>query len=422
MTVINKPVTVKNYGGIRAMSLDTGATLTYRRLFSVGGFTQLAGGVVLSSTAIALIQVALVLYVLQTFHSPALAGLVVFLSLVPGLAVSPIAGALLDRHGRVRMILLDYCVAASTMVLLAGLAATQRLSAPLLLVIVGISSLTGPLSASGNRSLFPLVVPSELWDRANAVDSGSQALAMVIGPALAGGLIAWVGGPGAFVATALLFGLAATLLIGFIDPQTAHGPTQPLLISAWQALLYVLKHPTLRGIIFTLWCANLAFGALIVGLPLLVFARFHWGADAVGNLWALSGVATVVSGFYFGRMRTEGRERIIVAFGMGVSALAILLMVVSTTPVVLLISMLLAGASAAPMDLGLFALRQRRTDPAWFGRVIAVSMSLNYAGSPVGSALAGPLLAHSLALALLLAAAASALGIVMPFIVIPREG
>jgi hypothetical protein len=48
-------------------------------------------------------------------------------------------------------------------------------------------------------------------------------------------------------------------------------------------------------------------------------------------------------------------------------------------------------------------------------------MSLNYAGSPVGSALAGPLLAHSLALALVLGAAASALGIVMPFIVIPRE-
>jgi predicted MFS family arabinose efflux permease len=171
----------------------------------------------------------------------------------------------------------------------------------------------------------------------------------------------------------------------------------------------------------TLWCANLAFGAVLVGLPLLVFTRFHWGADAVGNLWALTGVATVVSGLYFGRLRTERRERVIVAFGMGVSALAILLMVVSATPVVLLISMLLAGASAAPMDLGLFALRQRRTDPAWFGRVIAVSMSLNYAGSPVGSALAGPLLAHSLALALVLAAVVSALGIVMPFIVIPRE-
>jgi predicted MFS family arabinose efflux permease len=404
------------------VTLDTGATLTYRRLFSLGGFARLAGGAVLSRTAGGLIQVALVLYVLETFRSPALAGLVVFLSVAPGLAVSPIAGALLDRHGRVRMILLDYGVAVLSMVLLAALAATRTLSAPLLLLIVGVSSLTMPLSASGNRSLFPLVVPRELWDRANAVDSGSQALAMVIGPALAGALIAWVGGAGAFVATALLIGLAAALLFGFEDPQTAHGQAQPLLVSAWQALLFVLKHPTLRGIMLTLWCGNLGFGAVIVGLPLLVFTRFHWGADAVGDLWALSGVATVASGLYFGRMRTEGRERAIVAFGMGFSALAILVMVVSTTPVLLLMSMLLAGASAAPMDLGLFALRQRRTDPAWFGRVIAVSMSLNYAGSPVGSALAGPLLAHSLALALVLAAVVSALGAVVPFIAIPRKG
>lgn len=404
------------------MTLDTGARLTYRRLFSVGGFTQLAAGAVLSRTAGGLIQVALVLYVLQVFRSPALAGLVVFVSIVPGLAVSPIAGALLDRHGRVRMILLDYCVAMLTMVLLAVLAATQQLSAPLLLVIIGASSLTGPLSMSGNRSLFPLVAPSELWDRVNAIDSGSQSLAMVLGPALGGALIAWVGGPGAFVATALLFGMAAALLIGFKDPVTAHGPTQPLLVSAWQALVFVLKHPTLRGIVLTLWCGNLGFGAVLVGLPLLVFMRFHWGADAVGNLWALSGVAAAASGLFFGRMRTDGRERRIVAIGMGVSALAILLMVVSTTPLILLVSMLLAGASAAPMDLGLFALRQRRTDPAWFGRVIAVSMSLNYAGSPVGSALAGPLLAHSLELPLLLGAVVSAFGMVMPFIAIPREG
>ena len=404
------------------MTLDTGATVTYRRLFSASGFAQLAGGAVLARTAGGLIQVALVLYVLQTFHSPALAGVTVFLSVAPGLAVSPIAGALLDRHGRVRMILLDYCVATLTMVLLAALVITHALSAPLLLLIVGVSSLTGPLSASGNRSLFPLVVSRELWDRANAVDSGSQALAIVIGPALAGALIAWVGGPGAFAATALLYALAAVLLVGFKDPQIASRRVQPLLVSAWQALLFVVKHPTLRGIMLTLWCANLGFGAVIVGLPLLVFTRFHWGADAVGNLWALSGVATVASGLFFGRIQTEGRERVIVAFGMGVSALSILAMVVSTTPLMLVISMLLAGSSAAPTDLGLFALRQRRTDPAWFGRVIAVSMSLNYAGSPVGSALAGPLLAHSLALALVLAAVVSAVGTIMPFMVIPREG
>ena len=406
------------------MTLDTStrAPITYRQLFAVPGFAKLASGSVLARTATGLIQVALVLYVLVTFHSPELAGLAVFLSVVPGLVVSPISGALLDRHGRVRMILVDYGVAAATMVLLGVLGVLGMLSAPLLLIIVGVSSLTGPLSASGTRSLFPLAVPREMWDRVNAVDSGSQALAMVIGPALAGGLVAWVGGPGAFLATALLYVLAAVLLLGFEDPQTAHGSQEHLLVSAWQALLYVLKHPTLRGIMLTLSCVNLGFGVVIVGLPLLVFTRFHWGADAVGNIWAASGVVTVASGLFFGRMRTEGRERLIVAVGMAASALSIVVMAFSTTPVMLVASIVLMGLCAAPTDLGLFALRQRRTDPAWFGRVIAVSMSLNYVGSPIGSALAGPLLASSLMLAMLVGAALNAAGIIMPFVAIPREG
>ena len=41
----------------------------------------------------------LVLFVLQRFHSPSLAGITVFLAIAPGIALSPIAGALLDRHG-----------------------------------------------------------------------------------------------------------------------------------------------------------------------------------------------------------------------------------------------------------------------------------------------------------------------------------
>ena len=404
------------------MTLDSTATITYRRLFSVSGFPQLAGGALLARMAGSLFQVALVLYVLETFHAPALAGLAVFVAVAPGLLVSPIAGALLDRHGRVRMILCDYMVAMVTMLLLATFAALRLLTPPVLLVTLALSSFTSPLSASGNRSLFPLIVPTELWDRANAIDSGSQALATVIGPALAGLLIAAVGGTGAFLLAGVLLALAAASLYGFDDPPTAHGAPQPLLRSAWQALIYVLKHRTLRGILLTLFSSNLGFGTMIVGLPLLVFTRFHWGADAVGNLWAISGLATVAAGLLFGQMRTEGRERTIVVIGMAGSALAIAVMAFATTPALLVAGILVAGVAGAPTNLGLFALRQRRTDPAWFGRVLAVSMSLNYAGSPIGSALAGPLLARSITLALLLGALIGALSAVMPYLAIPKEG
>jgi hypothetical protein len=53
----------------------------------------------------------------------------------------------------------------------------------------------------------------------------------------------------------------------------------------------------------------------------------------------------------------------------------------------------------------MFSMRQRRTDPAWYGRAFAVSMGLNWAGQPIGSAISGPLIHIGLIVAFLVAAA-----------------
>lgn len=416
---------------------------SYLSLFGLAGFPQLALGTLLGRTAGQFWQIALILFVLQRFHSPALAGFATFAAVVPGLVLSPLAGALLDRYRRLRLIQLDFAIAAATLALLAGLSLERRLSPDLLLVIVAVGSLTGPLSLSGTRSLFPLMVPRALWDRANAVDSGTAALAMVVGPALAGFCVGWFGGEGAFLVTAGIFVAAGLAVLGLREPATAPPTREPLVRSAWQALVYVVRHRTLRGIVITLWMSNLPYGMLSVALPVLVLRGGSGGASTVGVLWAVAGIATVVAGALVGRINSEGRERPMIVAGMAAAvlgfalALAFVLGLAPTPPVLapalagtplaqvplaLLGTMVLLGLAGAPIDLGLFALRQRRTDPRWFGRVFAVSMSLNFAGVPVGSALAGLVLERSLPLALLLGVVVALAGCVVPYLVIPRQG
>src|SRR5258708_13790628 len=174
---------------------------TYRRLFALRGFPRLAIGTLLGRMAGEMWQIALVLFVLQRFHSPALAGLTAFLALFPGLVLTPLAAALFDRHGRVRLLLIAFGMAAVALTSIAVLSRTELLTPPLLLVIVAVTSLTAPLSFSGTRTLFPLVVPSALWDRANAVDAATGSLAMVGGPALAGVLVGGVGRRGELPST-----------------------------------------------------------------------------------------------------------------------------------------------------------------------------------------------------------------------------
>jgi MFS family permease len=408
---------------------------TYGQLFRVPSFAQLAAGSVLARTALQMWSIALVLFVLQRFHSPSLAGLAAFLSVVPGLVISPVSGALLDRHGRLRLILLDFVVASACLVTLAALILVGRLTPPVLLVVVSISSLTGPLSMSGMRSLFPLVVPRGLWDRANGVDSGIFALSLVLGPAAAGFLVGGVGGAGAFLVTAGVYVLAMLSLIGLREPEaSATGDQTSLARSAWQALVYVVRNPSLRGIAATLFTSNVSGGIISIALPVLVLGRFHGGPSDVGTLWMASGVATVCASMLAGRLDTEGRERLVVALGMGMSALACAALALATVAVaptafgvapgllLALLGVLLFGIAAGPIDVGLFSLRQRRTDPLWFGRVFAVSMSLNFAGYPSGAALGGPLVERSLTLALLVAVAIAIASAVIPYLTIPREG
>ena len=110
-----------------------------------------------------MVNVAMVLFTLTVYGSAPLAGLVGVALALPGILFSPIAGAMLDRHGRIRLVLLDYLLAATSLGLIAVLAATGHLPAWLLLAIAAVSSLTSPLSTAGLRSLFPILVPKPLW-------------------------------------------------------------------------------------------------------------------------------------------------------------------------------------------------------------------------------------------------------------------
>ena len=105
----------------------------------VPSFARLYAGILLGRVGGATMTVALVLFVLTRYHSPQLAGATAFFTILPGLLVSPLAGALLDRRGRARFVVLDYLIAAFAVGLIAVLSAMHALPPPLLLATAMIS-------------------------------------------------------------------------------------------------------------------------------------------------------------------------------------------------------------------------------------------------------------------------------------------
>ena len=385
----------------------------------VPGFARMYSSLVLGRMAGSMGSVAMVLFVLQRYHSPELAGATAFCASLPGILVSPVAGALLDRYGRARLIIFDYVVAAATLGAIGVLSAVHTLAPPVLLSIVVLSSVTGPLSWAGTRSLFPIMAPRHLWERANGLDSSGNVIATLMASPLAGVLVGLLGGDWALVVAGAVFLAAAVALVGLRDPSVMGAQTGTVLQDAWLGLLYTVRNPTLRGLALTLSSYNVGNGVLVIAVPVLVLSRLHGGPATVGILWGVMGAVGMVSALLTGRVSSLGRERqmMLVAILIGAAGMAILPFAGNVLAVGVAIALL--GLSTGPFDVGLFTLRQRRTDPAWFGRAFAISMSLNSLGNPIGSAVAGPLIGRSLDVALWCAVAICLVAGLLPMLAIP---
>ena len=403
--------------------------LSYRALLRVPTMGRVLLSMQVARIAQSMVAVALVLFALDRYDSPAFAGVVTFASIFPGLLISPIAGALLDRHGRIRLVVLDNVVALVAMVVIGLLAVLDLLPGPLLVLIAVIGSLTSILTHVGLRSLFPILVPEHLWERVNAVDSNGYVVASILGPPIAAVLVAVFGGPIALIAIGLAFGVAAIALIGVPEPPSPTASTGRVMADAVAGVRYTWHNRTLRGLWFAVTLCNLAHGMASIVVPVIILQRFGLSEAVVGLVFAASGVAGMVSSFAFGRMDTRGREWSLLVWPMValVPVLGLLLVAAGqeVVPVglgVLFLEMALVGILIGPMDIALFTVRQRRTDPAWMGRAFAVSMAFNYVGVPVGAAVAGLMADRSLEAAIVvLGIGGSVLAALAAAFLVPRH-
>ena len=390
---------------------------TYRRLLGVRGLLPLLASSLLTRTATQMWTVGIVLFALERYHSPSVAGVSIFVLIFPGLTVSPIAGALLDRHGRKRLMRLDFTVAATCLTTIVTLAATNHLPVWGLLTLLGFGSLTSTLSNAGARSLYPLIIPRDLWDRGNAADSTIFGIAAILGPGLAGTLIATFGSEAALAGAAVAYVIGAVALQGVTEPVRTAQVSQRILTEAWRGLGYVVKNRTLRWIAISVSILNIGWGMIIVALPVVVF-RLHGSAALVGTLLAIEGAIGIPSALIAGRVRTEGRERQMMAATSAIMGLAVLALLAPSIAVIGL-GVAIVGASDGLSNISMFSLRQRRTARAWYGRAFAVSMSLNFSGVPIGSAIAGTLLGVSVTFTIVLSAALALGAAVLMLVMIP---
>ncbi|HET7599943.1 MAG TPA: MFS transporter [Gemmatimonadales bacterium] len=301
---------------------STFAALRHRnfRLFLIGQFISLCGTWMQ--------QVALGWLVLQLTNSPFAVGLVTSLGSLPILLFTLYGGVVADRVDKRRFVLILQCLMLTEALTLAVLTAFHWITVPW---VIGLAIFAGLLSAFEvpTRQAFVVeLVGREDLMNAIALNSSAFNVARVIGPAIAGVLLASVGLAGCFFANAASY---IAVIVGLVQIHTERRPVQReigAVTALREGLSYIWSHRWPRALVVLIGGFSLFGFPFIIMMPVFARDALHVGASGYAALVASVGLGAAIAALSLAGFGTRSRPgRLLLAgsllFGMTLAAAAL---------------------------------------------------------------------------------------------------
>ncbi len=318
-------------------------------------------------------------------------GLTAAFETIPMLLFGFAAGVLLDRIVLRRALVFADLARAAAFGLLALAIAGDVDS---VWMVFGVAFVVGSMSTffdSGLQALLPSVLTDDMLVTANARLQLARTMAMVLGPAAAGVIIASFGGfETVFVLNAATFLASAgfILVVRELRPRR-QAPRVSFASSLGRGLRWLWREPRLRWATFGAAAANMAFAP--IEATLVLFARDHLSLGSAGTgaffaAHALIGAVGVLVAPAMARRLSLGRMFVVGMAMLGGGFLAVS-MTSSFAAAVLPAGVALAGVGW--INVALATMRQRLTPVALMARVIAASRTIGWIGIPLGAAVGG---------------------------------
>jgi DHA3 family macrolide efflux protein-like MFS transporter len=271
--------------------------MSLSRLVELRDFLLIWAGQLISSIGSQVASFALGIWVLRTTGSTTQFAMTFVAMTTPSLIVSPVAGALVDRWDRRRIMIACDLLSAATMLVFAALGATGGLRIWLVYCAVGAASLFDAFRAPAFAASIPLLATRDQLPRVNGMAQTGSAIAEMIGPLLAGALVGWISLQGILTLDALTFAVGvATLAAAFIPRPApiARENREGLLREALIGWRYVHERPGLMGLLAIYGSNNFVFSvATVLIAPLLLSFS---DPKRLGMQYAISGSGLMLGG------------------------------------------------------------------------------------------------------------------------------
>jgi MFS family permease len=315
-------------------------------------------------------------------------GIALALQFLPMLVLGAPAGVLADRLNNRRLLLATSATSGVLALTFGIVVTTGHATIWWIYTLTFLLGLVLAVERPTMQAILFQLVGRDLLSNAVAANGTINSVSRLIGPAIAGGLIATVGVSIGFYINAASYLMVIAALLALRSSELV---ARPMIVQTKgklrEGFAYVRSHPEVARPLVVMSVVGAVALNFPTTFPSMVRFGFDRGAGSVGVAMSVSAIGSILGGIYIAGIKPDARRTLAIALtGFGGACLALGVMPSYWTFVAM--SIVLGFASASFQSVNTVVIQQA-TEPSMQGRVMALHQTALFGSTPIGALLMG---------------------------------
>lgn len=323
--------------------------------------------------------------VLQLTNSAFLLGLVAAAATLPSLLFSLFGGVIVDRFDKKKLIIATQVASMILAFALGLLAILNVITVWEIILLAFLLGVVGAVDMPARQAFVSEMVEPEKVSSAIALNASIFNAARVVGPSVAGILIAVIGIGGAFMLNAVSY-IAAIIVQFLILPISHPKPHHAHPIEAIkQGISYTWTHPLIRSLIILTAVVSVFGWSYTTIMPLVAQSIFHQGAAGLGYLYAVSGLGALIASFFVSGYGDKIKSSVFINGGIALFAVSMFMFSYTSNIYFAYLTLFFGGFGLLAAFSVINARIQHLVEPHFRGRVLSIYLLMFVGLFPVGN-------------------------------------
>lgn len=370
-------------------------------------FRLMVIGQIISILGAAILRFALDTYVLDVTARADIFALLLAISTIPGILLSPLGGAIADRYHRRNLMVLFDCTSSLIVGIFAFLLSSGNASILMIGITMVLLNIISSMYQPSVQASIPLLVKQENLEKANGIVNGIGSLSNLAGPVLGGVLYSIVGIQSLVILTCITFFLSAILElflhIPFTKQETKGSMVRVITADLAEGFQFIMKkNPFIRKTIFMAAGMNLFLTPFfLVGTPYIMRILLNSSDVLYGTALGIIQFSSIAGALSVGLVANRLKIADLYKWLL-VIALCMVPMTISISPILLqmgysyvFISFFVCAIPIIVMitllSVYFISVVQKHTPNRIMGKVMAIIMAVAHCAAPIGQLLYGQL-------------------------------